>query len=180
MVDSADLLHCPSCGTFYKPRKTETGRYIPHCLTTIKPERGELMWMDGEVHVDFAALEARALARMGLTDVVDPPLTVPRWRFHLFGLSAYEIILLIALAVFLVWVDATPANGACLMSYCHDKAPTRSYITNIYRQKVGDLYTPVLGQRTQIRDTSRRIIGYIEVDGTITNTHRQKKGRIND
>ena len=33
-------------------------------------------------------------------------------------------------------------------------------------------------QRIQIRDTSRRIIGYIERDGTVTNTHRQKVGTI--
>ncbi len=38
---------------------------------------------------------------------------------------------------------------------------------------VGDIYNPGHGRRVQIRDTSRRIIGYIERDGTVTNTHRQ-------
>ena len=78
----------------------------------------------------------------------------------------------------LALIVATPASGACLMSYCKDKAPTRSHITNTHRQKVGDLYKPGSGQRIQIRDTSRRIIGYIETDGTITNPSRQKVGSV--
>jgi hypothetical protein len=66
------------------------------------------------------------------------------------------------------------------MSYCKDKAaPTRAHITNTYRQIVGDLYQPGSGRRTQIRDTSRRIIGYIEPSGQVTNTHRQKIGETN-
>ena len=73
---------------------------------------------------------------------------------------------------------ATPAQSACLMSYCKDKAPTRSYITNTHRQKFGDLYTPGPGRRTQIRDTSRRILGYVELDGSITNPSRQKVGSV--
>jgi hypothetical protein len=51
-------------------------------------------------------------------------------------------------------------------------------VTNTHRQKVGDLYDPGHGRRVQIRDTSRRIIGYIERDGTVTNTHRQKVGTL--
>lgn len=64
------------------------------------------------------------------------------------------------------------------MSYCKDKAPTRSYITNTHRQIVGDLYDPGHNRRIQIRDTDRRIIGYIERDGSITNTNRQPVGSI--
>ena len=56
--------------------------------------------------------------------------------------------------------------------------PTRSYIVNTHRQKVGYIYDPGHGRRVQIRDTSRRIIGYIERDGTVTNTHRQKVGTL--
>ncbi len=56
--------------------------------------------------------------------------------------------------------------------------PTRSYITNTHRQKVGDVYNPGHGRRVQIRDTSRRIIGYIERDGTVTNTSRQPVAEI--
>ena len=74
----------------------------------------------------------------------------------------------------------TPAPAACVLSYCKDGAQMRTHITNTHRQKVGDLYTPVSGQRTQIRDMSRRIIGYIERDGTVTNTHRQKIGKTNE
>lgn len=95
-------------------------------------------------------------------------------------MKVFEILLLVALAVFLVWLEVSPANSACLMSYCKDKAPTRTYITNIHRQKVGDLYNPGHGRRIQIRDTSRRIVGYIERSGRITNTHRQKKGQLHD
>jgi hypothetical protein len=43
---------------------------------------------------------------------------------------------------------------------------------------VGDVYAPRGGQRIQIRDTFRRIIGYIEADGTITNRHRQPVANI--
>ena len=56
--------------------------------------------------------------------------------------------------------------------------PSRSNIVNQHRQKVGNLYDPGHGRRVQIRDTSRRIVGYIERDGTVTNTHRQKIGTI--
>ncbi len=72
------------------------------------------------------------------------------------------------------------------MSYCKDSstastpAPSTSWaITNPSRQRLGDVYNPGHGRRVQIRDTSRRIIGYIERDGTVTNTHRQKVGTLN-
>jgi hypothetical protein len=35
------------------------------------------------------------------------------------------------------------------------------------------------GRRLQIRNNHRQIIGYIEHDGTVTNTHRQKVGTLN-
>ena len=86
------------------------------------------------------------------------------------------------LATLATLVLASPeASATCIMSYCKDKAtstPTRSYITNTHRQKVGDFYNPGHGRRLQIRDTSRRIIGYIERDGTVTNTSRQRIGTI--
>ena len=64
------------------------------------------------------------------------------------------------------------ASAACLMSYCKDGATTRN-ITNTHRQIVGDLYDPGTG-RIQIRDTSRRIVGYVERSGRITNTRRRE------
>ena len=85
-----------------------------------------------------------------------------------------RVLILAALTMML----AMPASARCILSYCKDKAPTRSYITNTHRQKVGDLYSPGGGQRIQIRDTSRRIIGYVEMDGTITNPSRQKVGSV--
>ncbi len=95
-------------------------------------------------------------------------------------MKVYEIILLIILAAFLVWVETSPVRSACLMSYCRDKAPTRTYITNTHRQIVGDLYSPGHGRRIQIRNKHRQIIGYIERSGRVTNTHRQKKGQLHD
>ena len=89
-----------------------------------------------------------------------------------------------ALAV--VLAAPSPAQAACIMSYCQDAtastpAPSTSWaITNTSRQRLGDIYNPGHGRRIQIRDTSRRIIGYIEPDGRITNTHRQKVGTIEE
>ena len=57
--------------------------------------------------------------------------------------------------------------------------PSTSWaITNTSRQRLGEVYNPGHGRRVQIRDTSRRIIGYIERDGTATNTSRQPVGPI--
>ncbi len=53
-----------------------------------------------------------------------------------------RILILAALAVVL---SSPEASARCIMSYCKDGAtstPTRSYITNTHRQKVGDLYDP--------------------------------------
>lgn len=85
----------------------------------------------------------------------------------------------------LIWLIsfATEAQGACIMSYCKDEAPERSYVRNNWengRQIVGDIYDPGGGRRLQIRDTDRRIIGYIESDGSVINTNRQEIGEINE
>ena len=69
---------------------------------------------------------------------------------------------------------SSPASAACVMSYCKADAPARSYITNTHRQIIGDLYNPGHNRRTQIRNNRRQILGYIEHDGTITNTRRQE------
>lgn len=88
---------------------------------------------------------------------------------------------LATLALFLI---ASPARlqpvvaaGKCYSWRCDEskvETPSRQYITNTHRQRIGDLYKPAPNRRTQIRDNSRRIMGYVENDGTITNTHRQK------
>ena len=59
-------------------------------------------------------------------------------------------------------------------------APNTRPITNTHRQRVGDIYDPGHGRRTQIRNNSLQILGYIEADGTITNPHRQKVGSIEE
>ena len=90
------------------------------------------------------------------------------------------------LTAFAVALSASTASARCMMSYCKDGAATTSTpapstswaITNTYRQRLGDVYNPGSGRRLQVRDNSRRIVGYIERDGTVTNTHRQKIGTI--
>lgn len=41
---------------------------------------------------------------------------------------------------------------------------------------IGDIYDPGTGGRLQIRDKHRRIIGYIEGDGDVTNQRRCQAG----
>ena len=88
-------------------------------------------------------------------------------------------------AILAVVMATSPASARCIMSYCKDRAETVSpvpstswAITNTSRQRLGDIYNPGHGRRLQLRDNDRRIIGYIERDGTVTNTHRQKVGTI--
>ncbi len=92
-----------------------------------------------------------------------------------------RVLILAALATMVL--ATSPASARCIMSYCKDGAvtasassPSRTHITNQHRQIVGDLYDPGHGRRVQIRDNSRRIIGYIERDGTVTNASRS--GRL--
>ncbi len=89
------------------------------------------------------------------------------------------------LTAFAVVLASPEASARCIMSYCKDSstastpAPSTSWaITNTSRQRLGDVYNPGHGRRVQIRDTSRRIIGYIERDGTVTNISRQRIGTI--
>ncbi len=94
---------------------------------------------------------------------------------------------LIILAAFAVALSSPEASAACIMSYCKDRettvapAPATSWaITNTSRQRLGDIYNPGHGRRLQLRDTSRRIIGYIERDGDITDMRRRKVGEIEE
>ena len=97
---------------------------------------------------------------------------------------AYNAAMTRALAILTLVLTAAPVTvEARWFRFQRDcgvsgSTPMRSYITNQHRQKVGDLYDSGHGRRVQIRDTSRRIIGYIERDGTVTNTHRQKVGTV--
>ncbi len=53
-------------------------------------------------------------------------------------------------------------------------------ITDDRRRVIGDIYDPGTGGRLQIRDKHRRIIGYIEKDGDITDKSRRKVGEIEE
>jgi hypothetical protein len=59
-------------------------------------------------------------------------------------------------------------------------AGERYTITNDRRQVIGDVYDPGHGRRLQIRDNHRRIIGYIEKDGDVTDKRRRKVGKIGE
>lgn len=48
------------------------------------------------------------------------------------------------------------------------------------RQVLGNVYDPGPGRRLQIRDNRLRIIGYIERDGTLTDSRRCKVGKIGE
>ena len=86
-------------------------------------------------------------------------------------------LLILTLAVLLA---TSPASAECRFKFCQGKTagPSRAYITNVHRQVVGDLYQPKKGARVQIRNTHRQIVGFIELDGSITNRHRQEVGEI--
>ena len=64
---------------------------------------------------------------------------------------------------------------SCTNMFCGPKARK---ITNERGQQRGDIYNPGHGRRLQIRDNRRRIIGYIERNGTVTDTRRRKIGRV--
>ncbi len=85
----------------------------------------------------------------------------------------------LALAMILIAVPVA-AEARCFrfQNDCTESTstPTRHYITNTHRQKIGDIYDPGHGRRLQIRNNHRQIIGYIERDGTVTNTSRQRIG----
>jgi hypothetical protein len=96
------------------------------------------------------------------------------------------LICMFGLWFLVLFVVSDSAQGACVMSYCKERsavtspAPgSRQVITNNRRQRVGDVYNPGAGRRIQIRDADRRIIGYIEPNGRITDTRRQRIGEVN-
>ena len=99
-------------------------------------------------------------------------------------MRANSLLILAAMAVVL---SASPVAARCIMSYCKgDKATTAPApstawpITNQNRQRLGDVYNPGHERRLQIRDNDRRIIGYIERDGDITDMRRRKVGTIDE
>jgi hypothetical protein len=59
-------------------------------------------------------------------------------------------------------------------------AGERYKITNDRRVELGDFYDPGHNRRIQIRDARRNIIGYVERDGTVTDSRRRKVGKIGE
>ena len=76
------------------------------------------------------------------------------------------------LAVFLA-TSSTFAN--CSFGIC---AGERAKLLDGRKLRVGDIYNPGHGRRLQIRDKHRRILGYIEPSGKITDTRRRRTGEI--
>ena len=62
----------------------------------------------------------------------------------------------------------------------HADSGDRWNITNDRRQTIGDIYDPGHGRRLQLRDDRGRIVGYIERDGTVTDTRRRELGDVED
>ena len=79
---------------------------------------------------------------------------------------------------------ALTGNAAeCQFKFCRYQqtvGTTIRVITDENRIRLGTLYTPIPGERTQIRDNNLKILGYIEPSGRITNPHRQKVGSIEE
>ncbi len=59
-------------------------------------------------------------------------------------------------------------------------AAEKHKIRNDRNQLIGDFYDPGHGRRLQIRDNRRRIIGYVERDGTVTDKRRREVGKIGE
>jgi len=96
-------------------------------------------------------------------------------------MTKLDWFLLLSLWIFVLGIvtfcmPPVPVSAKCYGAQC--KSGERIFITNEKRQRVGDVYNPGHGRRLQIRDTQRRIIGYIERGGVITNTRRQRIGVI--
>jgi hypothetical protein len=78
MVDALDLLQCPVCGTFYKPKTTATGRAMPHCIPMVQhvlePVKG--VYRAGlRGYSDYRAIERRVVGSRLTEGVVGLPLT---------------------------------------------------------------------------------------------------------
>ncbi len=93
----------------------------------------------------------------------------------------------LAVLIFIALSMATsPASARCFKfqrdcgASASTPTPTTRVITNPNRQRIGDLYNPGHGRRTQLRNTRQQILGYIEADGTITNPSRQRVGTVEE
>ena len=91
-------------------------------------------------------------------------------------LAATTVALAVALLVLMA--PRRTAEASCEWSWCTTSGPKTTAITDTRRVRVGDLYAPAPGRRVQIRDKRRNIIGYIEADGTVTDTRRNRVGTI--
>jgi hypothetical protein len=92
---------------------------------------------------------------------------------------------IILAAIALVTALPTTAEARCYswQTSCEIAKPAAGEkwkITNDRRQKLGDIYNPGHNRRLQIRDNHRRIIGYIEENGSLTDSRRRKVGAIEE
>ena len=92
-----------------------------------------------------------------------------------------KALAMLTFGVALLAISATANAAECQFKFCRYQQTTGTTtraIVNINRQRLGDLYTPIPGGRTQIRDNSLRIKGYILPDGTITDPNRRRLGDL--
>ncbi len=97
-------------------------------------------------------------------------------------MQIFKAFVILIVGVFPLVIAATANAAECKFKFCAGRAdisgPSTRVITNTARQRLGDIYDPGGDRRVQIRDNNLRILGYIEKDGTITNTNRQHIGTI--
>ncbi len=110
-------------------------------------------------------------------------------RFILETATLAAVVMLCTIMAVII-LASSPVRADCIRSWCAhghagqpaiDIAPgSRAYLLNnsTPKQKVGDLYNPGVGGRIQIRNNQRQILGYIEPDGTITDSRRREVGSI--
>ncbi len=97
-------------------------------------------------------------------------------------MQIFKTFVILIVGVFPLVIAATANAAECKFKFCAGRAdtsgPSTRVITNTARQRLGDLYHPGGDRRVQIRNNARQILGYIEKDGTITNTNRQRIGTL--
>ena len=85
------------------------------------------------------------------------------------------MILAVLTATLAVFLATSPAFAKCTFNIC---AGERAKLLDSRKLRVGDIYNPGHGRSLQIRDSRRRVLGYIESSGKITDRRRRKVGSI--
>jgi hypothetical protein len=94
-----------------------------------------------------------------------------------------KLSILAAVALLITFPTTAQARCYSWQTSCEIAKPApgeKWKITDDRRQRLGDIYNPGHNRRLQIRDNHRRIIGYIEENGALTDTRRKKVGAVEE